>query len=156
MIMRIIEANDEHVNKAGKLVSRCFPYRSFLERMSFWAYKNKHKRWIKKMMKWIGILDIVNIWVAVDESNNVWGTIGLYSCVEDYTNSIWLFWFCVDPSVRGHGIGKRLLELSISSGKKMGKRYLRLYTSNLIEESIAQNLYNCVGLNVVKEERKIF
>lgn len=48
------------------------------------------------------------------------------------------------------------MELSISSAKKMRKRYLQLYTSNLIEESIAQNLYNCVGLNVVKEERKIF
>ena len=90
------------------------------------------------------------IWVAVNGSDDVCGTTGLYSYKKDENEAVWLSRFCVGPEHRGEGIGKNFLEFSIEKARDSGKAFLRLYTSGDPSEAAAQGLYEKYGFAVVK------
>lgn len=61
-----------------------------------------------------------------------------------------LRWFLLDPSLRGRGLGRRLVEELISTARSLGFERLRLTTFS--ELTAAAHLYREYGFEVVKEE----
>lgn len=155
-MIKIVEINDKLIAKADKLVSKVFPFRSLSERLTFWAFKHQKNELVKRMIYFFGVSSLSNFWVAIDEYENVYGTTGIYTYLNDDNEAIWLAWFCVDPDQRGQGIGKQLIEHSIIMAKIYNKRYFRLYTSSDPNEAAAQNLYDKYGFLVKKREKKLF
>jgi len=139
---------------AKALVARVFPHQDLTERMSFWAYRYKDNPAAKVLLKLSGYTSLLKYWVALDENDKVCGTTGLYSEKNDFHEAIWLSWFCVDPDMRGRGIGKQLIEFSIETARGYKKKYLRLYTSDDPNEAAAQFLYEKYGFNIVRTEKK--
>jgi len=91
-------------------------------------------------------------WIALDdEVDKVAGVIGIYEEVEDADEACWLGWFCVDPAFRKRGIGTMLLDYAIDQANKLGKRYLRLYTSTDSSEAVAQQVYEKRGFRIMDE-----
>lgn len=92
-------------------------------------------------------------WVAQEPmSRKVIGVSGLFSMSHDAEEAAWLAWYCVHPDFRGKKVGSRLLDLSIEEARKLGKKYLRLYTSNSPIEKTAQDVYEKRGLKLVEFE----
>ncbi|MBN2535727.1 MAG: GNAT family N-acetyltransferase [Spirochaetales bacterium] len=144
------------IKKAGKLVAKVFPFRSLSERLTFFAFKHQHHWIVQWIMSLFGVASLSHFWVAIDDDNNVVGITGIYTYEKDKDEAIWMAWFCVDPGHRGKGIGKRLIEYSISKARESGKKYFRLYTSSDPNEAAAQNLYEKYGFNIVKKKKKMF
>ncbi|MFX1252174.1 MAG: GNAT family N-acetyltransferase [Promethearchaeota archaeon] len=111
----------------------------------------------------------IEYWVAVHENKltgekKVVGTTGLYMDLNEYpflTNSShepekarWLGWFCVDPQLRGKGIGTALLKYTINLAQKRGATFMRLYTSTHSSEKIAQTVYRNLGLKIIHVDPK--
>jgi len=91
-------------------------------------------------------------WVAVDdETKRIVGTTGLYEKIQDKDDAAWVDWYCVAPDVRGKKIGSTLLDFTIAEAKKKHKKFLRLYTSTLENESVAQIIYERKGFKIIKE-----
>lgn len=89
-------------------------------------------------------------WGAEDQdTRNIIGTVGIYEEKVDAENASWLGWYCVDPAYRGQHIGKKLLEFAIDQARKIGKEYMRVYTSNRPRSIIARNLYQKVGFKKI-------
>ncbi len=107
-------------------------------------------------MRFLGVKDIINIWVAINDQGKVIKTTGLYRYLNDEKDAGWLFWFCVAPEERGKGVGKQLLLFSIDEAKKSGAKYLRLYTSDAPDEKKAQMLYEKYGLMEKTRQKKLF
>ena len=61
-------------------------------------------------------------------------------------------WFCLDPNVRGKGLGRQLLEWTMTKAKEEGYKVFRLYTSTDPNEAPAQKLYESIGLKVTEEK----
>lgn len=152
-MIQIIKAKGGLLDQAEQLVREVFPWMSISERMSFRLYKKPHTRLTKLLLRMGGISSLSSMWVAVNENNEVCGTTGLYENTKDNDEAVWLSWFCVSPKLRGQGIGKQLLEFSISMAKNSGKKFLRLYTSDDANEIEAQGLYEKYGLKIVKEKQ---
>lgn len=91
--------------------------------------------------------------VAVDETEKILGTIGLYSLEKDKKDTYWLGWYCVGPEFRGKGIGSKLLDFTIKKARQRGKKILRLYTSTSPEEKTAQLIYDSSGFKIVGIEK---
>ncbi len=155
-MIKIVEISNKLIDKADKLVSKVFPFRSLSERLTLWAFKHQKNKLVKRIINFFGVSSLSNFWVAIDEDENVYGTIGIYTYSKDDNEAIWLAWFCVDPDQRGQGIGKRLIEHSIKMAKSYNKRYFRLYTSSDPNEATAQNLYEKYGFLVKKRVKKLF
>lgn len=82
--------------------------------------------------------------VAVNNQNNeVLGTTGWYHLKDDSSEIVWLGWYCVKESYRRKGIGKALLEFTISKARAEGRKVLRLYSDESATE--AQKLYEKFG-----------
>ena len=150
-MIKIAEASGVLLDKAEELIKKTFPWMSLLERMSFWAYRRQHNPLVRLLMRLSGVSSLSNTWVAINEDEEVCGTIGLYVYSKDKSEASWLSWFCVDEEQRGKGIGKILLEFSISEAKRSGKRFLRLYTSDDPSEATAQELYEKYGFKIFKQ-----
>ncbi len=91
-------------------------------------------------------------YIAVyDGSHNLVGTTGFYT-ENGNTETVYLGWFCVDPSQRGKGYGRNILEWTILQAKEKGFLYLGLYTSDDPNEKTAQSLYDKLGFKIVGEE----
>jgi ribosomal protein S18 acetylase RimI-like enzyme len=155
-MFKISELNFPLIQEAEALISKIFPYRTLMERLTFFAYKNKSSRLIKILMNCCGVDKIHGFWIALDENDNIVGITGLYSYNIDKSEAVWLAWFCVDPVYRGRGIGRKLLECSIEIAKKYNREYFRLYTSNDKNESAAQSLYEKYGFEIIKKEKRLF
>jgi GNAT superfamily N-acetyltransferase len=54
--------------------------------------------------------------------------------------------------MRGRGIGRKISEWTISKARDLGYRQLKLYTSTDPNETMAQKLYESVGLKLYKRE----
>ena len=106
---------------------------------------------------WYGItkgreLSRLTYWVLLDDDTDiVVGVTGLYT-FSDAPDEAWLGWFCIDPEARGKGFGRKLLEWTMSKAKEEGYSIFRLYTSTDPNESLAQKLYESLGLYVTEEE----
>lgn len=154
-MIQIVKVDDSLIKKAETLVSNVFLSRNLKERLSFWAFKHQHHWIVKKIMHLSGVYSISNFWVALDDHKTVVGTTGLYTCVKDKHEAIWLAWLCVDPKRRGEGIGKQLIEYSIKIAKNHGKKYFRLYTSSSPDRKAAQELYEAYGFKVIKRKKRL-
>jgi len=93
------------------------------------------KFWIKFNLTYL------HYWVAL-VGDAVVGTTGLYGLTKDIHEALWLSWFCVDPSYRKQSIGSQLLTFTEEEARRLGTKYLRLYTSTNPEEAVAQRLYD--------------
>ena len=152
-MIRIVELEHDRIPEAKALVKRIFLWQDFTERMSFWVYKHHSNPIVRAMLG--GSMEVFRYWVALDENDKICGTTGLYSEKADFHEAIWLSWFCVDPDVRGKGIGKQLIEFSIETARGYGKKYLRLYTSDDPNEAAAQFLYEKYGFKLTRNEQKM-
>lgn len=152
--MKIVPVNQQNIEEACQCVDSVFSYlrkskpsetfRAGVDRDLFATYRQEY--------------DIVSImhWVAIDaDTGQVIGTTGLYEFPEDQEEAFWLGWFCVSPAARGKGVGRKLLEFSISLARLLGKRVLRLYTSAHRKELHAQALYKQQDFEVVVSKRKL-
>ncbi|MEK7175920.1 MAG: GNAT family N-acetyltransferase [Patescibacteria group bacterium] len=95
----------------------------------------------------------LNYWVLLDDrSDRVIGVTGLYA-FSDHKEEAWLAWFCIDPAERGKGLGRRLLEWTMTKAKEEGYSVFKLYTSTDPNEAAAQNLYESIGLKITEEQK---
>jgi len=152
-MIRIIEAEKIMLPKAEKLIKEVFPWMDISEKMSFWMFRNRNSLLARAIMRLGGLSALSGMWIAVNEAGDVCGTTGFYTCTKDEDEAYWLSWFCVCPTQRGQGLGKRLLEFSIDKARADGKKFLRLYTSDDDNEAEAQGLYEKYGFVVTKEEK---
>ena len=93
----------------------------------------------------------VKYYVGVQEGKVV-GTTGIYTQKSDENDSAWIAWYCVDLLNRGKGYGSKLLNFTIDFAKKMGKKFLKLYTSYNSDIRKAMVLYEKRGFVIVKKE----
>ncbi|MFZ5599681.1 MAG: GNAT family N-acetyltransferase [Bacillota bacterium] len=156
IIIRIVPISHDTLVQAERLVAQVFPFQNLAERLSFTAFAKKDNRIVRVITRLFGVNELINFWVALNETNRVVGTTGLYSYLRDCDEAVWLAWFCVAPNERGKGIGKQLLAFSIEEARKIGLPYLRLYTGDDPIEREAQRLYERFGLKEIRRERKLF
>jgi len=78
-------------------------------------------------------------WVAVNRDNVVIGTVGVRkhpSACSTQAEPIWeLEKLYVIRQHRGHGVGKRLLELAVSFVREKGAHFIELTTSSVLKEA---------------------
>ncbi len=112
----------------------------------------------KKFNKYVNEYDndmiSLEYFIAIDESERVLGTIGLYSLRKDYEDTYWLGWYCVREEERGKGIGIALLEFVIEESRRRNKKYLRLFTSTYKSEAKAQGIYEKYGFYITKKKKR--
>lgn len=113
--------------------------------------KGKHRR--QRLQEAYGEdIDVVDDWVAIDEeTDRVVGTCGLYDVSDDEHEASWVDWFCVDPEYRGHGAGHLLLDTIVTEAKARGKKYLRLYTLEFPEPTVAHQMYFHRGFVITRK-----
>lgn len=93
-------------------------------------------------------------YVTIDKgSNKVVGTTGLYAYTGDSNKRFGTGWFCVDPTYRGKGIGKLLLDFTIDKARKLKRKILHLWTSMDPIEQTANKMYEKRGFVITKRER---
>src|SRR3989344_2339656 len=71
-------------------------------------------------------LSRLNYWVLLDDVSKVIGVTGIYA-FDDAKDEAWLAWFCLDPTTRGKGYGRKLLEWTMSKAREEGYKIFRLY-----------------------------
>ena len=155
-MIKIVPISEDTLLETQRLVKSVFPFQSLGERLSFIAFSKKSNMIIRAITRLFGVREFINFWIAVNDENKVAGTTGLYRCLKDENEAVWLAWFCVAPKDRGKGVGKQLLWFSIEKAKKMNARYLRLYTSDDPNEKQAQLLYEKFGLKEIRRVKKLF
>lgn len=80
------------------------------------------------------------------------GFTGLYVHTQGPDDVAWLGWFGVAPEVRGNGIGRKMLQATIDRAQYEGYKALRLYTTSLPGEEVAQRLYEEAGFMLVDRQ----
>jgi len=150
--MPIIECTDELMQDAESLVKSIFPSMTPLERMSFIAIRRPESLAGRLLMWLAGVKSKVAFSVYIDEAGAVLGTTGLYQYNRDAQEAVWVSWFCVDPKMRGKGIGQKLIEHTICLAVQYGFRRVRLYTSTDPNEEAAQRLYEKNGFKEISRE----
>jgi GNAT superfamily N-acetyltransferase len=84
------------------------------------------------------------IWIA---ERGIW-LVGSIAIVAATTTEAQLRWFLVDPSARGVGLGKRLMNEAISFGRAKGYESIFLRTVSALE--VAGKLYRSCGFERVE------
>ncbi|WP_414543803.1 GNAT family N-acetyltransferase [Nostoc sp. CCY0012] len=143
------------LDEAINLINKVFPSQTLFERatLAFPLSLRKNSTITKIIFRILEITE-VRYWVAVDEDcKRVIGTTGLYGYLKDIHEAYWLAWTCVSPTVRGQGIGSKLVDFSIEKARAEGKQFLRLYTSNSPDEAVAQILYQKRGFRLIGEDK---
>lgn len=118
------------------------------------SIKKAYQRFLDPQKKYLDERRLLEYFVVKDlETNKIVAVTGLYNRKEYPENEVWLGWFCVDPDMRGGGIGRKVLVWTIKRAKELGFEKMKLYTSTDPNESIAQNLYESLGLKIYKKEQ---
>jgi GNAT superfamily N-acetyltransferase len=151
----IVTFTNDKIKEAKKMLSRIFPLRGPVENMYFFAYKHRIKKWIKPFLKLFGIYSIEDAWLEVNEEGTVCGIVGHYRTTKDFKEAVWISWYGVDPSQRGKGYGKKLLDYAIAQAREKAVDYVRLYTGDDELEKQAQFLYESRGLKETGREPQI-
>jgi len=153
--MPIISCTSELTRDAESLVKSVFPSMTPLEQMSFIAIKRPESLGGRFLMWLAGVKSKVSFDVYVDETGKILGTTGLYQYKNDAQEAVWVAWFCVDPKMRGKGIGQKLTEHTIRLAAKTGFKKVRLYTSTDPNEEAAQRLYEKNGFKETSRKNGI-
>jgi GNAT superfamily N-acetyltransferase len=85
-------------------------------------------------------LESVRCWSVHLEHGPVCGLATLYGYAAQ-PHELWLAWFGLLPTARGHGGGGQLLDWLIGSARAEGRRTLRLWTTDEAEYERATQLY---------------
>jgi len=152
--MLIVHCSSRLMDQAEGLVCRVFPLMTLMERLSFVAIRRPESLTGRALMALAGVKDIIAFDVCVDNSGVVLGTTGLYRYNRDADEAVWIAWFCVDPAVRGCGIGQALLDHTVSVAQVAGFSRVRLYTSTDPREADAQRLYEKNGFRETGRKEK--
>jgi DNA-binding MarR family transcriptional regulator/GNAT superfamily N-acetyltransferase len=88
-----------------------------------------------------------NAWIA--EANGE--PVGCVFCVKRDEKTAQLRLLLVDPSVRGMGIGSRLVEECLRFARRSGYREIMLWTNDVLED--ARRIYQRAGFQLVEEEK---
>ena len=151
-IVPLEQLNHRHV---AKMAAGVFPYARAYVHFSYWAAKHRNKPLIKLGMRLSSIAALLDHWVAVNEHGDILGTIGLYTYKKDAHEAVWMTWFCVSPSARGQGLGKKLIAHAAEQARAFGVPYFRLYTSTDENEAAAQIVYEKNGFKLIDQKKKL-
>jgi len=144
--------NKENIEEAIVFVNSIFPgdaehldnpakaYRASLDAETYKEYKDKYT--LKSLEYFV---------VREDVSKKIIGVTGFYTRTLDPKNVAWFGWYGIDPSQRGKGIGRKILEWTIKLIKDRGFNTFRLYTSTDPNEAAAQILYEKLGFKIIGE-----
>ena len=66
--IRIEHLERDRMRAAFKLVWRCFPRQSLLERVSFFAIEDHSWPPMRRMMRWVGVADFLDFWGAIEQA----------------------------------------------------------------------------------------
>ncbi|MDQ0187767.1 helix-turn-helix domain-containing GNAT family N-acetyltransferase [Cytobacillus sp. FSL W7-1323] len=91
---------------------------------------------------------IKKIWIAEDNGKFA-GCVGL---VEDNETTALLRWFIVDPSIRGKGIGTKLVQTLLKYCKE--QQYERVYLWTVSSLPVARRLYAKFGFKITKTKEE--
>jgi GNAT superfamily N-acetyltransferase len=83
------------------------------------------------------------LWIA-ERDGQIVGSVAIVAASDDVAQ---LRWFLVDPSARGVGLGKELLDAAISFSQQVGYRSIILWTVSAL--SVAARLYCQAGFTKV-------
>lgn len=72
-------------------------------------------------------------------------------CVRDDADTARLRILLVDPAVRGHGLGRRLVETCVEFASDAGYERITLWTNDVLVA--ARRLYRSTGFVLAEEER---
>lgn len=86
------------------------------------------------------------LWLAERDGRLV-GCVAIVAAAEDTAQ---LRWFLVDPSVRGQGLGTRLLRAAITFAQEQGYRRILLWTVSAL--AAAARLYRAAGFQKTAEK----
>ncbi len=88
--------------------------------------------------------------VVIEEGKKeIVGVTGFYTRAVGPSDMAWLGWYCVSPTARGKGVGRRILAWTVAKAKEEGFKTMRLYTSTDPNEAEAQKLYEKMGFHVI-------
>jgi ribosomal protein S18 acetylase RimI-like enzyme len=71
-----------------------------------------------------------------------------YTCfgpIDGTDNRFDLYWIVVSPNAQGKGLGKRLLEASMSAARKLDATHMFIDTSTRVDYAPARALYEALG-----------
>ena len=117
--LRFVELSMHNLKIATDIESKIFP-----DSNAYYIYKQKVEGKLNNYFStYIAYLRDIPI-----------GILGLYE-IPDYSDTIWLNWFGILPEYRHKGYGKQMLDFIIEQAKTHNKDFLRLYTSEIYNNS---------------------
>ncbi len=149
--MKIEPLSERTLENSIALLHRIFPEISEVENPDIVLPASLNPEQYRQQLAQRNIPEL-RYWVALNETEQVAGIVGLYSYGKDQSDASWLGWYGVSPEHRGKCIGRQLLDYAIDQAKGMRKKYLRLYTSTDPNESVSHELYERRGFVKTGEE----
>lgn len=151
--LTLISLNNKYLNSAIKLVESVFKHEDEIIRTELEASINN-----KSLVSYSNHCDSdvksLKYFIVINNKEKVLGIIGLYTLFEDFEDTDWIGWYCVNKKHRGKGIGMFLLNFVIDLSKNRGKKYLCLYTSTDKSEKKAQKIYERNGFYITKRVKE--